>query len=207
MSNFVQSGDNENDRAPEASTTPARLLELFRHAGRLKRVLRAGWVERGVTDPESVAEHSYRVALMALVMAPLVNLDGSKLIATALIHDLCEVLTGDLTPRTTADPHLKSRDEYQALQELLAGVAGSEQLLELWLDFEQERTAEGCFLKQLDKLEMAMQAEEYQRLGNVGLDEFIGYVEGKMVAPPLQKLFALVRTDFLANLQADPRTS
>ena len=77
---------------------PIGLIEFISEVGRLKRLPRTGWVESGVPDPESVADHSFRVALLTLVLADLKGLDALKAVRMALIHDLGEAETGDLTP-------------------------------------------------------------------------------------------------------------
>src|SRR5690554_6859406 len=54
------------------------LLDFFLVAGKVKSLRRTGWVDREVRDPESVADHMYRMALMALVLAPLSAIPGSS---------------------------------------------------------------------------------------------------------------------------------
>ena len=71
------------------------LAELARLAGALKRVRRRGWVLRGVTEPESVADHSFRTALLALVLARDDSFDRGRCVAMALVHDLAEAVVGD----------------------------------------------------------------------------------------------------------------
>lgn len=77
------------------------LLDLLLEAQALDRVDRAGYALRGVPDPESVAEHSYQVALAVWALAPLASgpLDGARAVEIALLHDLAEVRAGDLPPQ------------------------------------------------------------------------------------------------------------
>ena len=84
----------------DASTT----LQLLLDTSRLKRTLRTGWVMRGVPDPESVAEHTYGVAVLATILAELVEqpLDRAKVATIALLHDLPEGALGDLPSPATA---------------------------------------------------------------------------------------------------------
>jgi putative hydrolases of HD superfamily len=84
---------------------------LFNLAGRLKQLKRQGWVDRGVEQPESVADHSYRLALMTMVIASRdPEIDASRAVRLALVHDLPEALAGDITPfddrRSDGDPDL-----------------------------------------------------------------------------------------------------
>src|SRR5437870_2233242 len=74
------------------------LAELAAAAGGLKLVRRKGWVDRGVEDAESVADHSYRVALLAWLLARRRGLDAGHAALIALVHDLAEAEVGDATP-------------------------------------------------------------------------------------------------------------
>jgi 5'-deoxynucleotidase YfbR-like HD superfamily hydrolase len=66
------------------------LFEVLQAAGRLKTLKRAGWVRVGLPEPESVADHSFRVALLAVLFGPRLGLNGEKLVRLALLHDLAE---------------------------------------------------------------------------------------------------------------------
>src|SRR5215211_6639990 len=76
------------------------LVRFMRLAGRLKRTIRTGWVDRGVPAErvESVADHSFRVALLAWLASAGTALDRDRVLILAVIHDLAEAITGDLTP-------------------------------------------------------------------------------------------------------------
>src|SRR5829696_4899937 len=74
------------------------LGELAESAGSLKQVRRKGWVDRGVPDAESVADHSYRVALLAWALARARGLDAERAMLIGLVHDLAEAEVGDETP-------------------------------------------------------------------------------------------------------------
>ena len=74
------------------------MLELLRAVGRLKALPRQGWVDRGIPSPESVADHTYRSAMMAWLLGGAAGLDTNRLVKLALLHDLPEVEAGDATP-------------------------------------------------------------------------------------------------------------
>ncbi|HYH78426.1 MAG TPA: HD domain-containing protein [Longimicrobium sp.] len=152
------------------------LLRFFHLAGRLKETPRAGWALRGVASPESVAEHSHRVALLALVLAPRARppLDVARCVALALVHDLAEALVGDITPYDGVSADEKHRREDDAMREM-AALAGDESLLAAWREYDAAASAEARFVKELDKLETVLQAAEYERRGDAApgaLDEF-----------------------------------
>ena len=66
------------------------ILEFLRAVGGLKGLTRRGWLEAGIKNPESVAEHSYRTAVLAMILADLQGLDAEKAIRMALLHDMAE---------------------------------------------------------------------------------------------------------------------
>lgn len=74
------------------------LLDFFIEVGQLKRIKRSGWVLRGVNNSESIADHSFRLALIAWFLGKKKKLDIKKIIKMALLHDLCEIYAGDTTP-------------------------------------------------------------------------------------------------------------
>ncbi len=157
-----------------------RLLDLLLEAALLKRVSRSGWALRGVPHVESVAEHSFGVALVALALADAGHsdlespLDLEQVLIMALLHDLAEVRLTDL-PATAArliPPEVKSRAERAALDELLAPLPDRARLLALWQAFEDRSSPEGRLVRDADKLEMMVQCLRYERAGSRSLDEF-----------------------------------
>lgn len=139
------------------------LIAFFRQAGRLKSIAREGWVRVGVKDPESVADHSYRLAVMAMILGRKFGLNAEKLVKMALVHDLGETGAGDITPYDGTSKGEKRERERKAARDLflLLGDSGSE-FYALWEEYESAISEEAWFLKQLDKLEMALQALDYE---------------------------------------------
>lgn len=144
------------------------LIDFIAEAGKLKRLPRTGWVESGVPDPESVADHSFRVALIALILADERRLDALKVVRMALIHDLAETETGDLTPtQKEADPKAARRAEDAVMMRLLDKLPETikNSYLSVWCEFTEAKTEEACLVRDSDKLEMVIQASEYQKAG------------------------------------------
>lgn len=133
----------------------------LREALGLKAVDRAGWLRVGVERPESVAAHSWGIAWLALALCP-AHLDLRRVLALAVLHDLPEVRVGDLTPHDGVDKTEKRRREREAAEALFAGRAD---LLELWLEYEDNTSPEARFVHALDKLDMGLQAEIYGQAG------------------------------------------
>ena len=153
----------------------------------LKDLPRAGWVNAGVENPESVAAHSWGVAWLAAVLCPK-GVDRGVATTIAVIHDVAEVRVGDITPEDGVDAGEKSRVEHEATAQILAVLGGDESLLELWLDYERERTPEGRFVKACDKLDMALQASVYSENQNLDLSEFIDSALSRLDDEVLRRL-------------------
>jgi 5'-deoxynucleotidase len=139
------------------------LLKFFVRSGRLKAERRRGWVKKlGLAEPESVADHSYRTALMAMVISDSRGLDTRKAMRLALLHDLPEAVVGDAMPEERSGTS-KNIVETEAMHELLRGLPRDVRRLynEAWSEFLEGESEESRLVRQLDKLEMAMQAWEY----------------------------------------------
>src|SRR5262249_39115475 len=124
---------------------------------------------QGVKDAESVADHTYRAAFLALLLSPEFGLDQLKLVKMALVHDLGEAVIGDIKweegEKIVASQEEKHRDEKAAIEEIFGANQGLEEYIGLWNEFTEQKTKEARFLKELDKIEMVMQALEYQEEG------------------------------------------
>ena len=130
----------------------------------LKDVQRQGWVNAGVQSPESVAAHSWGMAVLALKLCPEeVNLE--RVLKLCLVHDLPEVIVGDLTPQD--DLSTKSADERAAMHVL------APEWVPLFDEYENQSSPEAIFVKSLDKLDMALQAKVYMAKSDLDLSEFI----------------------------------
>lgn len=156
------------------------LFEFLTELLRLKALPRTGWLLRGVRDVESVADHSYGVALIAMALADCARARGlqvnvEKVLRLALLHDLTEARTGDLPAtikRYFPAESLQHADE-QAAREILAKLGGlGATYLALWREYEERRTLEARLVKAADKLDLLFQAREYEKGGARGLQEF-----------------------------------
>ncbi len=139
------------------------LIEFLHKVGQLKRVKRTGWVYKKIPNPESVAEHSFRTAILAYVLADELKVDKEKLIKIALIHDLAESVVGDITPWDKAYRKEKLVMEKKAIEELGSLIKNGKELIGLWDDFEKRKSKEARLAAELDKIEMIIQALEYEK--------------------------------------------
>jgi putative hydrolase of HD superfamily len=178
-----------------------QLTNLFHEIGLLKKVQRTGWVLKGVKDVESVAEHTWRVAMLALVFAPQLNLDQLKLVKMALIHDLGEISIGDIKwesgKKVIGSQKQKHIDEREAIRKIFADNSSFEEYVELWEEFNNQKTREAKIVKQLDKLEMVIQALEYQGEGypSEWFDEFWENAEKYLKGQELEPYFRFLKRE------------
>jgi putative hydrolase of HD superfamily len=157
-----------------SSEFTVRILDLFQIIHPLDRIPRAGYVLRGVSEPESVAAHSHFVALLALLFVEqfpgVYNRD--RLLAMALVHDLAESRLMDI-PMPYADAYLKEakqKAEQAITDDLLGGLPGN--LAELHAEFDAAATPEARLLRGLDKAQMMIKVGCYEREHRGCLDEF-----------------------------------
>jgi putative hydrolases of HD superfamily len=177
------------------------LADGLRMAGLLKQLRRNGWIDRGIPRErvESVADHSFRVALLAWAAAALdPTLDRGSVLSLALLHDLAEFAAGDPTPYDPADlagaadaaafldrRHRRSPERQAAkhaaedaairrLTELLPPVVGAD-IAALWSELRSAGSPEARFVSEADKLETYLQSREYAA-------EFPGIAVGSFAA-------------------------
>jgi putative hydrolase of HD superfamily len=214
----------------------AKGLARFLHrAGRLKRVPRTGWLDRGIpaAETESVADHTFRTALLAwLAAADAPGLDRDRVLKLALLHDLAEAVTGDLPPydpatladvdaaeraarlnrrliRSEARAAAKRAAEAAAMSDLHLDLppAMAAELHALWRELEERMSPEARFVKQADKLETYLQSREYLA-GDPArpMVSFAAEVAEVIDAAPLVRLRDAV-TEFAFEIEVDDASS
>jgi putative hydrolase of HD superfamily len=180
---------------------------------------RTGWLDRGVppAEAESVADHSFRLAILTWLAAllPGAALDADRVLKLALIHDLAESLTGDEPPydaatippaeeidarrrflqqrhirdpaRTAAKRAAEEVAMATLLAELPAPIRG--EIESLWAEYQAQSTAEAVFVKQADRLETYLQAQEYLAADpDRPMSSFAAEVAEAIAEPRLQRL-------------------
>jgi putative hydrolase of HD superfamily len=145
-------------------TEIAGLIEFLRDAERLKTVTRSAYTTEG--DRESVAEHTWRVALMATLLAPqFPDIDAARVVRMCLVHDLGEAIGGDIPApeqarrRAHGESEGKSAAERRDLLTLLSPLPESlrDDITSLWDEYEAAQSAEARLAKAIDKLETILQ--------------------------------------------------
>jgi putative hydrolase of HD superfamily len=161
-------------------------IEFANLIGKLKTVPRTGWVRRNVPRYESVADHSWRVAALSLLLASRNDLDIAKCMQLAVVHDLAECIVGDIAPDDNVSKEEKHRREQLAATEIARTLAktapksgtnedgslAESYLLSIFHEYEQRDSAEARAVKDLDLLDMIIQADEYEQKFGVDLSDF-----------------------------------
>jgi putative hydrolase of HD superfamily len=158
----------------------SKIIGFLDELSRLKAVPRMGWLLRGVRGVESVADHSFGVAWIAMLLADRARARGlkpnvEKALRMALLHDLTEARTGDLPAtikRYFDKAALHQADESIAKEMLFKLGAIGEEYLQLWREYESRQTLESRIVKAADKLDLLVQAREYEKGGACNLREF-----------------------------------
>ncbi|MFN0086884.1 MAG: HD domain-containing protein [Blastocatellia bacterium] len=164
----------------KSKTKSKELLNFLTELMRLKSVPRIGWLLRGVRDVESVASHTYGVAVIAMLLADRarergMKVDVERVLRMALMHDLTEARTGDL-PSTIkkyfGKKNVKDADDMIAGEMFAALGPLGESYRELWLEYEHRECLESKLVKAADKFDLLLQSIEYEKGGANSLQEF-----------------------------------
>ena len=168
------------------------LIDFLRATESLKTVTRSAYTSAGL--PESVAEHTWRLALMALLLAPeFPDVDFARLVKICLVHDLGEAIGGDVPApeqarrRATGASAGKAADERRDLLTLLAPLPTRlrEEVTSLWDEYEAAESPEAKLAKALDKLETILQHTQGRNPPHFDYRFNLGYGREHTGGPPL----------------------
>ena len=169
------------------------ILDFFKTAANLKKVPRQGWIDRLSLDaPESVADHSYSMAMIGMVISDLENYNSEKIIKMVLLHDLAESKIGDYTPKQL-NKEKKNEIENNAFNEIIRNLPDliKSQYLQIWQEYQKNTSLESKLVHQIDRLEMMLQANIYKKDGHSQekLKSFFKSAETEITDPKLKELF------------------
>lgn len=146
-------------------------MRFYMLATQLKYKIRSGWDKShwnvSKDRVESIAEHVYGTCILALSIDSefKTNLDINKVIKMLVIHELGEVIIGDITPFDNITPEEKMKKEHEAMREVIGDLVNQEEFLSLLFEFDEKKTKEAVFAHHCDKLEADIQAKVYQDMG------------------------------------------
>lgn len=146
-------------------------MRFYLMATQLKYKIRSGWDKThwNVSKEriESIAEHVYGNCILALSIDSEfeTHLDIGKVIKMLVLHELGEVVIGDITPFDNVTPEEKLEKEHAAIKEVLGDLIKKEEYFALLLEFDEKKTKESVFAYHCDKLDADIQAKVYQDMG------------------------------------------
>lgn len=167
------------------------IIEAYFEFNHLKQLYRQGWLQHGIEPKycESVAEHSFCVALLGLLLADKYpELDTNKIVRMALIHDLGEIYAGDFTPKDKIDKNHKFQLERKSILQVFQKLSNGDKWINIWEEYEQGKSAEAKLVRELDRLEMLLQASVYEHQGQADLSEFFASIGQEILSPELQTI-------------------
>ena len=175
------------------------LLDFFKNASNLKNISRQGWIdELSIKHPESVADHSYSMAIMAMIISDLDNYNSEKILKMVLLHDLAESKIGDFTPNKISKNE-KEKLENNAFNEIIEQLPNSikSEYDEIWKEYQNNSSLEAQIVHQIDKLEMALQAKIYQKSGlsKEDITTFLETAKSDITHPKLKDILNQILQD------------
>lgn len=173
-----------NTKKAETHKISISNLKIFEYINKLKNLYRQGWLASGIAQErcESIADHSYSLALLCLHYAENYNkeLDLLKVLKMSLIHDLGECIVGDIIPNELISEKIKYEQELKAISAIFGRDETGTEFVEVWKEFERAESSEAKYVKQMDKIEMLLQALDYHKQENVDLQQFFDSTEEVM---------------------------
>lgn len=150
------------------------VVKYYVLCNRLKYVIRAGWTTWKVKKErlESVAEHIYGVQMLAIAMHSQYkyNLDLKKIILMLAIHELEEIIIGDLIFLQISEEERRKKG-HAAIEEVLSDLYTKEELKQIIYEFDERKTEEAKFAYHCDKLECDIQCKLYDEANCVDIND------------------------------------
>lgn len=143
------------------------LAQFFKYVLELKCVKRAGWVSKvRVNNSESVADHTYSMCAISMVLSDMFGLDTEKVMKMVVLHDLAESIIGDYMPGDVTKKQ-KRLQEKKAMKSILycLPLDVRSDYEKIWQEYFLNKTDVARFVHRMDKLEMLLQAKQYTEQG------------------------------------------
>ena len=170
-------------------------MDFFAEAGMLKRVQRSGWWVLGIKDSESVADHSFRCAIIGYVIAKLEKANPYQVLVMTLFNDLHEARINDL--HKMAQPYFKDFEaaENKAFHEQIKSLPKiiNHELASLRKDYGRQKSKESIISRDADILECLIQAKEYEEHGFSEAKKFMKKAPTFLKTKTAKKLWRLAK--------------
>ena len=153
------------------------LVKFLFEAGQLKQVKRSGWWIINIKDPENVAEHSFRCAIVGYVLSKMEKCNTEKVVLMCLFQDLPEARITDLhkVAHRYIDVRKAEKEAFREQMERLPKESADE-LTKLFMEFSSDSSKEGVVARDADLLENVLSAKEYYDLGHKEAARWIHHI-------------------------------
>jgi putative hydrolase of HD superfamily len=167
------------------------IAKFLYEMGQLKRVKRSGWWIAAIEDPESVAEHSFRTAVIAHILAQLEGADREKAVSMSLFHDISEARTNDAHRIVQRYVDWEGVDR-KAVEDQSKSLPNkiAEGIRSMISEFEQALSLEARVARDADLLECLIQAREYQVLGYHDVADWILNAQAALTTESAKRIAA-----------------
>jgi len=175
------------------------ISDFLKISTNLKTIPRQGWIEKlSLKNPESVADHTYSMTMISMIISDMENYDSEKILKMSLLHDLSEAKIGDFTPEQI-DSKKKIQLENNAFDEIMKTLPKklSESYQKIWKEYQENISSEAKIIHQIDKLEMVIQAKIYEDKGHSKekLNIFYDSAKKEITNPKLKEIFTEIMGD------------
>ncbi len=184
------------------------LTKLLFELGQMWRVKHCGWTVAGVSNPESIAEHSHRAAQIAFILAKMEKADPFKTSFMVLIHDNGEARINDAHRIVTRYIDTDKGEREAALDQFKRLPDDIEKdFREIYEEFEERKTIEAQCAKDADYLEQAIAAKEYVDIGYKGCMDWIINIKKALMTDSakelLEEIESMDRNEWYKGLKKD----
>jgi len=181
----------------EATITPQNALAFFLTTIQSKQIDRAGWKIMDIHRPESIAAHSFQLCVMAMIFADHLGVNRDKLMKMAVTHGIGKIFTEDLVWSHGNIIDIQKRREKETIETngieaIFTKLGNPKEYRAIFEEMNQRKSVESYIFWQLDRLEMAVQALQYELQSGKHLEEFFFNTDLRLTQPFLREIFACV---------------
>ncbi len=169
-------------------------VDLFAEAGLLKKIKRSGWWVAGIKDPESVAEHCFRCAVMGYYMAHAEKVDPYKVVMMTLFNDIHEARINDL--HKMGHYYIDFKDaEKKVFKDQIKNLPRTqkEEMANLRQEYDAQKTKASLVARDADILECLLQAKEYYDQGVTTAKKFFVTAPDHLKSKTARQLWQRIR--------------
>lgn len=180
-----------------------RLVEFLFEIGMLKKTPRTGYQFLG-SGKESVADHSFRTAVIGYVLATLEpEADQGKIVRMCLFHDFPEARTGD---HNYVNKKYVQVDEKSALKDQVRSLPFEKEVISLAVEFNNDDTLEAKLSRDADQLDLILELKEQLDFGNPNAEDWISFALKRLQTEPARKMAREIMTTDCTSWWFDKQT-